>query len=290
MIKHKSNQPLLDELTDAQRAAVIDGADALAHINSFEVIRFDKWMTVARGVAPLCDLADRPGMSRKARKSLLADNGYKTLNEATVSRLRLMAKHETAVRIWRDGLTPRQRESWNSPSSICNRCPAVRKAIAEANAKRPPRTRRTTNPTVAFEKALDVISDCLAATEDDDARQVMLERIGSMVQPYCFPEVKQPAPEPTPKPARKRKAKTEAKPEPKADGGLAWQDLGPHSMWSDARGWSAKTPLGEYRLIPVDTSNGSTTYEVKLGDQLLASRTRTAAKAKLIAQRHYDAN
>jgi hypothetical protein len=64
-------------------------------------------------------------MSRKARKNLLRDNGYGSLNESTVSRLLLMAKHETAIRIWRDTLTQNKRDSWNSPTSICNRCPFV---------------------------------------------------------------------------------------------------------------------------------------------------------------------
>jgi hypothetical protein len=179
--KHKSNQPLLDELTDAQRAAVIDGADALSNINSFEVIRFDKWMTVARGVAPLCELAARPGMSRKARKHFLKDNGYGSLNESTVSRLLWMAKYETAIRAWRDELTPGKRNSWNSPSSICNRCPAVRKAIAEANQNKPPRrTRKAVTRNV--EVAIDVIHEACSQMARDEAA-ALLARVGTNLEP-----------------------------------------------------------------------------------------------------------
>src|SRR5262249_8565694 len=144
-IMAKTNRPELDELTDAQRAAVIDGADALSEINSFERIRFDKWMTIDRGVAPLCQLADRPGMARKARRTFLNENGYKTLNDSTVSRLLYMARLETKIRAWRDSITQKKRDSWNSPTSICNRCPDVRKAIAEAKRATPQRPRKT-NP------------------------------------------------------------------------------------------------------------------------------------------------
>jgi hypothetical protein len=183
MARRQGNYPdraLLDELTDAQRNAVIDGAEAIKDIEDFRRRSFDKWMTVARGVAPLCELADRPGTSRKARKNLLADNGYGTLNESTISRLLLMAKHETAIRIWRDAptMTQHKRDTWNSPTSICNRCPAVRAAIAEAGTKRPPRAPRKSNKRIEVERALDVLGDYLSSgAVDADERAALLERI-----------------------------------------------------------------------------------------------------------------
>jgi hypothetical protein len=189
-MKTSSNYPLLNDLTEAQRAAVTDGADALSEIKSFEVIRFDKWMTVARGVVPLCELADRPGMSRKARKHLLKDNGYGTLNESTVSRLRLMAKHETDIRKWRDTLTQNKRDSWNSPSSICNRCPALRKAIAEANANKPPRRPRgKVDKSAAFEQLLDKLLDLISSVEDIDNRRALVERIKVQVDKLVEPAI-----------------------------------------------------------------------------------------------------
>jgi hypothetical protein len=173
----KTNRPELDELTDQQRAAVLDGADALDELSDFKRRTFDKWMTVARGIAPLCQLADRPGTSRKARKSLLEDNGYGSLNESTVSRLLLMSKHETAIRIWRDTLTQNKRDSWNSPTTICNRCPTLRAAIADAAKSKPPRQPRKSNTMLAVEHALDTLSDYLQTVEDEDARAALIERV-----------------------------------------------------------------------------------------------------------------
>ena len=162
----KTNQPLLDELSDAQRNAVLEGADAIKTLTDYRRRTFDLWMTVARGVAPLCMIADRPGMSRKARKHLLKDNGYGTLNESTISRLKHMAAHETAIRAWRDvDLTDNERERWNSPTSICNRCPAVRQAIAAARGNKPVTPRRTSRRNV--EVAIDTIAEHLEQADID---------------------------------------------------------------------------------------------------------------------------
>jgi hypothetical protein len=205
----KSNQPLLDELTDAQRKAVLDGADAVKELADFRRRTFELWMRVARGVVAICIVADQPGMSRKARKHLLADNGYGTLNEGTVSRLKRMAEHETAIRIWRDTLTQNKRDSWNSPTSICNRCPAVRKAIEADKANKPPRKPRTVNRPLAVERALDTIGDYLHDL-DADNRLVMIERI---LLPFGLRPVPVDAPTKPVKPkakAKKAEATTDA--------------------------------------------------------------------------------
>jgi len=197
------DRALLDELTDAQRNAVLDGAEAIKTLGDFKRRSYDLWMTVARGVAPLCELADRPGTSRSARKNLLEDNGYGSLNDGTVSRLLLMAKHETEIRKWRDGISQRKRDSWNSPTSICNRCPALRKAIAEANKNKPPRRPRQTDKSAALESLLDKLLDLIGAVEDIDNRRALVERVTSSVA-KLLPET-----EPT-KPSRKKRGKTKA--------------------------------------------------------------------------------
>jgi hypothetical protein len=176
-MSRKSNQPLLDALTETQRAAVLDGADALKELHDFRRLTFEKWMRVARGVAAICIIADRPTMSRKARQHLLRDNGYGTLNPSTVTRLKHMAEHDTAIRVWRDTLTENKRDSWNSPTSICNRCPAVRKAIEADKGKKPPRRPRTVNRPAKVEQAIDTITDYLRDLKDDDQRAVIIERI-----------------------------------------------------------------------------------------------------------------
>jgi len=204
--RSRSNYPdraLLDELTDAQRNAVLDGAEAIKTLGDFKRRSYDLWMTVARGIAPLCELADRPGTSRSARKNLLEDNGYGSLNDGTVSRLLLMAKHETEIRKWRDGISQRKRDSWNSPTSICNRCPALRKAIAEANKNKPPRRPRQTDKSAALESLLDKLLDLIGAVEDIDNRRALVERVTSSVA-KLLPET-----EPT-KPSRKKRGKTKA--------------------------------------------------------------------------------
>jgi len=200
----RSNRPELDDLTPTQRIAIDDGAKALAEINDFKRLTFDKWMTVARGVAPLCELADRPNMSRTARRTFLNENGYKTLNEGTVSRLLLMAEHETAIRLWRDEpAMKRNRDRWNSPTSICNRCPAVRKVIAEANKNKPPRKPRQASQAIAFETHLDKLLDLIAAVEDADNRQAFIERVtASMTKLALAPPSDD---EPTPPKTTKRK-------------------------------------------------------------------------------------
>jgi hypothetical protein len=79
------------------------------------------------------------GLSESAAEFFPCSPSYGTLNEGTISRLLHMAKLETAIRTWRDTLTENKRENWNSPTLICNRCPAVGKAIAEAKKNKPPR-------------------------------------------------------------------------------------------------------------------------------------------------------
>ncbi len=172
----KTNQSLLDELTDAQRAAVLDGSDAVRELDDFRRKTFELWMRIARGVAALCIVADRPGMSRKARRNMFRDNGYASLNGGTVSRLLRMAEHETAIRVWRDTLTANKRDSWNSPTSICNRCPVVRQAIAAALVTKP-RKPRPSNSAVALARALDTIGDYLVSVEDADHRAAVVERL-----------------------------------------------------------------------------------------------------------------
>jgi hypothetical protein len=180
-IRKKTNVSPLDELTDQERNLVRDGADAVSEYRDFSRRSFELWMRMARGVALLLDLADRR-TSRSARRNLLREQGYGTLHPTICIKLRIMARHETAIRFWRDGLTQNQREKWNSPTSVCNRCPAVRKAYAEARADKPPRRPRAANKSVALERALDVMSDYFNATEDVDAKAVLRERLTSLTR------------------------------------------------------------------------------------------------------------
>jgi hypothetical protein len=172
----KSNRPELDDLSDAQRRAILEGADALGEIGNFMRRSFDRWMTIAKGVAVLRELANQPTASRRAFKNFLRDHGYGSLNRSTASRLVLMAKHETAIRIWRDTLTENKRERWCSPTSICSRCPALRAVIAES-AKRKPRKPRTNRQPFHVKRAYDTIFEHLHAIEDADQRAALVDQI-----------------------------------------------------------------------------------------------------------------
>jgi hypothetical protein len=181
MAKLKTNRPELDDLSDAERSAVLTGADAIVTLKDFARRSFDLWMDIARGVAVLRKLADQRS-SRRAFRSLLRDNGYGSLNDTAASRLVLMAKYETAIRIWRDGeLTERQRERWNSPTSICQRCPAVRKAIEATKGPGLGAARTFIRPRIPFETALDAVTDHLLAVPDADHRAAMIERVASTI-------------------------------------------------------------------------------------------------------------
>jgi hypothetical protein len=174
MARRGVNYPNLEELSDVQRSAIITGAEALKVLADFRRRTFDEWMTVARGLKILRELADQR-TARKAFKNLRKEHGYGSLPEPTCTRLVLMAKHETTIRGWRDGLTERQRESWNSPTSICQRCSAVRAEMAKA----PPRKPRQASSR-DFEVALDKVMDVMLAA-DDDAKSAMRERITKML-------------------------------------------------------------------------------------------------------------
>jgi hypothetical protein len=284
----KTNQPLLDELTDAQRNAVLDGADAVKELADFRRRTFDMWMRIARGIAPLCALAARASMARKARKHLLADNGYGTLNEGTVSRLLRMADLETAIRIWRDTLTANKRDSWNSPTSICNRCPPVRAAIAASNKAKPPRKPRKPH----VESAIDTFLEHLHSL-DTDNRRATIERILSPFDLQLAPIT----------------AKAKTKPAKKATtvkDALKWKDTGNASMTGEHHSYEAKIETGKYTITPADfmsLAGGGVTfagYEIQFypadynypknkNNRRLKKGIKTAEQAKALAERDYEA-
>lgn len=201
MPSQRSNRSELDDLTTAQRTAVNEGANALDHLTGRA--SFNAWMQVALGIVPLCALADRPGRSRSARRSLFKEAGYGSLSPANISRLLHMGRLESHIRIWRTGLKPRQRDTWNSPATICKRCPEVRKAIEEANKNRPPRVPRprpVVDPADELELTVNRLYDLLDAVKDIDLRREQIERLTTLLSELSGRE--------EPKPATKaRKAK-----------------------------------------------------------------------------------
>jgi hypothetical protein len=95
-----------------------------------------------------------------------------------------MGRLESQSVIWRMGLKPRQRETWNSPATICKRCPEVRKAIEEANKNRPPRQPRPrpgVNPADELERTINRVFDLLDALKDVDLRRQQIERLTTLL-------------------------------------------------------------------------------------------------------------
>jgi hypothetical protein len=238
MPSRRSNRSELDDLSAAQRTAVSEGAQALDHLTGRA--SFNAWMQVARGIVPLCALADKPGRSRSARRSLFKEAGYGSLSRANISRLLHMGRFESQIVIWRMGLKPRQRETWNSPATICKRCPEVRKAIEEANKNRPPRLPRprpVVDPADELERAINRVFNLLDEVKDIDLRRQQIERLTTLLSELSEEEPKptkavkatkperEPASKPKPRKPKMAKAVKAAKPEPEQakDGALKWR-------------------------------------------------------------------
>jgi hypothetical protein len=215
-----------------------------------------------------------------------------------------MAEHETAIHIWRDTLTPRQRDSWNSPTSICNRCPAVRAAIAARQASKPPRKPRKSNKTLLLERSLDVVLDCLHEM-DLDNRRAAIERI--QVSLRSFEE--QAAVDETPrevdekkKPAKRPKAKLKPEAEGEtveaAKGALVWQHVS-NSNPMEAH-WRAPYADGlDYRAEPANAQGNKITWYIPKMDlppdhpsgwkvATIGKKVRTLEQAKAICQADFD--
>jgi hypothetical protein len=205
MSPRRTNRSELDDLTATQRTAISEGAVALENLTGRA--SFNAWMQVARGIVPLCALADKPGRSRNARRSLFKEAGYGRLSPSNISRLLHMGRLESQIAIWRMGLKPHQRDTWNSPATICKRCPEVRKAIEEANKNKPPRAarpRRTPDPRDELERAINRVYDLVRVVDDVDLRRSQIDRLITLLGELREPERMRPATEP---PKRKRRTK-----------------------------------------------------------------------------------
>jgi hypothetical protein len=238
-------------------------------------------MQVARGIVPLCALADKPGRSRNARRSLFKEAGYGSLTPSNISRLLHMGRLESQILIWRMGLKPRQRDTWNSPATVCKRCPEVRKAIEEANKNKPPRQARRrpiSNPPDELERAVNRVFDLLNAVEDLDLRRQQIERLTTLLAELASPE---------PAPAKRRKAKTEAEPEPQARApALQWKMRGKASIAKTADWTFHVKPdqkKGGYEVERFDNDSGSLQITLQIADGV-----KTLDEAKALAQANYE--
>jgi hypothetical protein len=124
-----SNQPELDPLSKEERDAVLKGADTLGTL--FGRRSLSMWLEVAKGLAILHELAPGKTDERKFTK-LRADNGYASLHKSNVSRLLLIYTHKEEVNKWHDSLVDNERDRWNSPKTVCDKCSHLRQII-EAN-------------------------------------------------------------------------------------------------------------------------------------------------------------
>ena len=192
-----------------------------------------------------------------------------------------MAKHETAIHIWRDTLTERQKESWVSPTSVCTRCPTLKKAIAEANKGKPTRRRRASNKSI--EPAIDTIIDHCQELATDERMLLVGRILSSLDLPSNLAKaVKAPAAAP---------AKT----------ALKWVTTGKHEDFKSGGRLQMRASVkgGEYLIDPAysfrvghDTEinywdvSFYTNYKRREGHQIGTSKVLDFAKA--LAQFDYD--
>jgi hypothetical protein len=279
----RTNRSELDDLTTAQRTAVSEGAVLLDNLTGRA--SFNAWMGVARGIVPLCTLADKPGRSRNARRSLFKEAGYGRLSEANVSRLLHMGRLETQIAIWRTGLTTRQRDTWNSPATICKRCPDVRKAIEEANKNKPPRQARprpAADPVDELERTINRMYDLLNKVEDIDLRRQHIERAKTLLSELSEPERRKPEP-PTTAISRPVKAKP-TKPA-KAKGALKWTETQNPKQPEWPSAW-APAAEGRYRVLPAYNAMGpgKREYHYRITQELPKGGERSIADAKILSE------
>ena len=165
-----SNQPELAALSKEERDALLKGADALGTV--FGRRSLGMWLEVAKGLAILHELAPGKTDERKFTK-LRANNGYATLHKSNVSRLLLIYAHKEEVIKWHDSLADNEKDRWNSPMMVCNKCSHLRKIIA-AN-----KTPRAQDPKRKVAKAVDTIADHWRNLTRDE-QVLVVQRIGGL--------------------------------------------------------------------------------------------------------------
>jgi hypothetical protein len=187
----------------------------------------------------------------------------------------------------------------------------VRKAIAEANAARPPRRRGPRDPKAAFQSHLDKLLDLIAGVEDLDNRRAMIEQV-TVSAAKLMPDEPPPGADAVPdvaeeyarlqkakRSARNAKAKARrnrAKAEAPANG-LDWKPTG--FKGRDGReAFTAKAGRGRYDVSPA--IGGSKSYYV--AEHVVSRKSRTVTprsasaseavvtpdEAKLFAQRDWQ--
>jgi hypothetical protein len=236
-----------------------------------------------------------------------------------------MGRLETQIMIWRTGLKPRQRDTWNSPATICKRCPEVRKAIEEANKNRPPRlprSRPVVDPEDELERAINRVFNLLDEVKDIDLRRQQIERLTTLLSELSEEEPKptkavkatkpepEPASKPKPRKAKTAKAEQTKKPAKKRAASettpLVWKDLGKsttvdakpyHGIVTAAVGGGEEYAIDHSFLFDIfgdgSLKDNFSVYfgraDVPVRDRRKIGEAATLDKAKAIAQRHYDA-
>jgi hypothetical protein len=98
---------------------------ALAAVRRIKVA-FDDWIIVGHAIVAARKHADRVGGHQTFRNILIEQQMMPPLDKATISRLEKIMAHLDAVMNWRATLTEHQRLAWAAPTSVVNRCPALR--------------------------------------------------------------------------------------------------------------------------------------------------------------------
>jgi hypothetical protein len=100
---------------------------------------FETWTVIGKAVMQARNLADRRG-GRKTFMRIVEQQGLgKVVDKATASRLLRIMEHLPQIAAWRATLTERQQIDWASPSSVCQRCPALNPARGKDKESKPAR-------------------------------------------------------------------------------------------------------------------------------------------------------
>jgi hypothetical protein len=172
------NAPETGALDESERAAVEAGRTAMQSLAK----TFELWLVVGRAVQVLRARADKIG-TRKAFQRLLEQNGFASLNKASITRLLQIMDRVGEVSAWHATLPEKQRREWSSPSTVFLHCPLFKKPKkGEAPAKRvsPATELRETRRNIESLTAHIQELEASRRPTVEQAMEIVVEHVGAM--------------------------------------------------------------------------------------------------------------
>jgi hypothetical protein len=123
MSTRRTNAPESEALS-LDDAAVFEAARSAATLLKKT---FETWVTIGRAVVRARQIADQRGGGKTFMRLIHQQGLGPVVPKATASRLERIMAQLPGVEEWRLTLTVKQQIEWASPSSVCSRCPALKK-------------------------------------------------------------------------------------------------------------------------------------------------------------------